>query len=190
MSRFIAFDVETPNRANNRISAIGITITDGQRIIDEYYSLVDPKTHFDRFNTILTGISSKSVQGAPDFVQLWEKIEPIMSSGILVAHNALFDLRVLHHCLKDHGISWKSKAEYICTVQAGRKLLPNISHKLNDMCRHYGIELDHHQAASDSRACAQILMRYIGQGADADSFIELYDLEKGAKVKKQKSVSK
>ena len=60
MSRYIAFDVETPNRANNRISAIGITITDGQRIIDEYYSLVDPKTHFDRFNTILTGISSKS----------------------------------------------------------------------------------------------------------------------------------
>ena len=173
---YIAFDVETPNRANNRMSAIGITVIRENKIADDFYSLVDPQTHFDYFNTRLTGISSETVKGAPDFAQLWEKIEPIMNSGMLVAHNAVFDLTVLRHCLNDYGIEWKKNAKYICTVQSGRKLLPGISHKLNDMCEYYGIQLDHHHAASDSRACAEILLRYINSGADISKFIRTYKL--------------
>ena len=95
MSRYIAFDVETPNYQNNRMSAIGITVIEDGIIVDEYYSLVDPETHFDYFNTQLTGISEKTVQGEPTFPELWQDIEPIMSSGLLVAHNTVFDLSVL-----------------------------------------------------------------------------------------------
>ena len=116
------------------------------------------------------------VQNAPNFAELWEKICPIMSSGILVAHNALFDMGVLKRCLHDYGISWKSSAKYLCTVQAGRRLLPGMSHKLNVLCEYYGIELDHHQAESDSRACAEILLRYLESGADAAPFIKTYAL--------------
>ena len=59
--RYIAFDVETPNAANDRMSAIGITVIDANSITDEFYTLVDPETHFDRFNIALTGISPRSV---------------------------------------------------------------------------------------------------------------------------------
>ncbi|MBO5164581.1 MAG: 3'-5' exonuclease [Ruminococcus sp.] len=176
MNSYIVFDVETPNRANDRMSAIGITVIEDGRIADSFFSLVDPETHFDYFNTQLTGISEKTVQGAPNFAVLWNKIEPIMSSGILVAHNAVFDMGVLKKCLHDYGITWKNSAKYICTVQAGRRLLPGMSHKLNVMCEHYGIALDHHQADSDSRACAEILLRYIKSGADVNSFIRTYRL--------------
>ena len=171
---FVVFDVETPNRANNRMSAIGISLVENGEITEEIYSLVDPQTHFDPFNTRLTGISSETVKGAPYFRALWEKIEPVMDSGILVAHNALFDLRVLKSCLAGYGISWKPSAPYLCTVQAGRRLLPKMSHKLNVMCQYYGIELDHHRADSDSHACAEILLRYIESGADISSFIRTY----------------
>lgn len=176
MYTYTVFDVETPNRFNNRISAIGITMIKEGEVADSFYSLVDPETSFDRFNTRLTGISSSTVAGAPNFAQLWEKIAPFMESGILVAHNAVFDLGVLKKCLSDYGIEWKSSVKYICTVRAGRKLLPDISHKLNDMCDYYGIALDHHRAESDSSACAQILLRYIQSGADVNSFIRTYKL--------------
>ena len=83
---------------------------------------------------------------------------------------------VLKKCLTEYGIEWKSSAKYICTVQVGRKLLPGMSHSLNVMCDHYGIELDHHKADSDSRACAEILLRYMESGADVDSFIRTYRL--------------
>jgi len=174
MTDCIVFDVETPNRFNNRMSAVGITIIRGGRIADELYTLVDPEARFDWFNTRLTGISAESVKGAPTFPELWERIEPVMSSGILVAHNAVFDLGVLRHCLRDYGITWKKTAKYLCTVQMGRKLLPGMEHKLNVLCDHYGISLDHHNAASDSRACAEILLRYREICEDTDRFIRTY----------------
>ena len=174
--RFIVFDVETPNRANDRISAIGITVVEEGVITDSFFSLVDPETHFDYFNTKLTGISSQTVEGAPNFPELWKHIEPLMDTGVLTAHNAVFDMGVLKKCLQYYGIKWKSSVRYLCTVQAGRRLLPEISHKLNVMCDHYGISLEHHQADSDSRACAEILLRYIDSGADVSSFIRTYRL--------------
>lgn len=177
MPRYVVFDVETPNRANDRMSAIGITVVENGSVIDEYYSLVDPETNFDQFNVRLTGISEHSVKGAPNFPALWEEIEPLMSGGVLVAHNAVFDLGVLKRCLHGYGIQWKRSAPYLCTVRMGRKLLPGMSHSLDVMCAHYGIELDHHHAASDSRACAEILLRYINGGADPDTFVGTYKFE-------------
>ena len=43
MPRYIAFDVETPNRFNSRMSAIGISVLENGRIVDSFYSLVDPE---------------------------------------------------------------------------------------------------------------------------------------------------
>ena len=84
---------------------------------------------------------------------------------------------VLKKCLTGYGIEWKKSVKYLCTVKVGRKCLPDMSHSLDVMCKHYGIALDHHQAASDSRACAEILLRYIDAGYDANSFIRTYKLE-------------
>ena len=177
MSRYVVFDVETPNRYNNRMSAIGICVVEGTQILKEYFSLVDPEQPFDWFNTRLTGISEESVVGAPTFPQLWKQIEPVMSSGILVAHNASFDMRVLRKCLCDYGIVWKPKVQGLCTVLMGRTIKPGISHRLNDMCDYYGICLNHHHADSDSRACAEILLRYMQAGAQPERFVRTYTME-------------
>ncbi len=177
MPRYIAFDVETPNRFNSRMSAIGISVLENGRIVDSFYSLVDPEQDFDWFNTQLTGIDSRSVIGAPTFPELWTVIEPILSSGVLVAHNASFDMSVLHKCLRDYGIVWKPRVQGLCTVLMGRRLLPRISHRLNDLCDYFGIALQHHQADSDSRACAEILLRYLESGAAPEQFIRNYSME-------------
>ena len=177
MDRFIAFDVETPNRYNNRMSAIGIAVVEDGRIVEEFFSLVDPEQPFDWFNTQLTGIDSEAVQGAPTFGELWPRIEPILSSGVLVAHNAPFDMGVLKKCLRGYGIEWRAQVEGLCTVLMGRRLLPGVSHRLNDLCAYYGIGLDHHRADSDSQACARILIRYLESGADPMRFVRYYSME-------------
>ena len=177
MNRYVAFDVETPNRLNNRMSAIGIAVIENGVITDETYSLVNPEHPFDLFNTMLTGISEESVVSSPIFPELWERIAPIMESGILVAHNASFDMGVLRKCLNDYGISWRPAVKGVCTVLMGRSLLPGISHKLNDMCDYYDISLNHHRADSDSRACAEILLRYMEGGADPAKYIRTYRMD-------------
>jgi len=114
------------------------------------------------------------VVNAPTFPEVWAEIEPLMSSGILVAHNAVFDLGVLKRCLTDYGIDWKESVPYCCIVQMGRRLLPGISHKLNIMCEYYGISLAHHKADSDSRAAAEILVRYMKDNTDIEKFVKKY----------------
>jgi len=175
--RYVAFDVETPNRKNDRISAIGITVIEDGEISEEIFSFVDPEEQFDWFNIQLTGISEETVAGAPSFPELWEIIGPIMDSGILVAHNAAFDMGVLRKCLCSYGIPWRRSVQGLCTVVMGRRIQPGISHRLNDMCRYYGICLDHHRADSDSRACAEILLRYMSEGADPEKFIRNYSMQ-------------
>ena len=69
--RYISFDVETPNYGNSRMSAIGITVIDHGTIVDDFYKLVNPETHFDSFNIQLTGITPQMVEDKPTFRELW-----------------------------------------------------------------------------------------------------------------------
>ena len=176
MERYVVFDVETPNNLNNRMSAIGISVIESERIVDTFFSYVNPEQPFEKFNVELTGIDEDAVSDAPTFAELWKRIQSIMESGTLVAHNAKFDLGVLKECLHDYGIDWKPEAQAICTVMIGRRILPDISHKLNNMCAYYGIDLDHHRADSDSHACAEILLRYIQDGVPVDQYIQSYPM--------------
>ena len=174
MPKITVFDVETPNRLNHRMSAIGVTVIEDGAITQSFYSLVDPETDFDAFNTVLTGIDEDAVRGAPTFPQLWPRLEPLFSGALLAAHNAPFDLGVLKRCLQHYEIDWQRRADYVCTVQMGRRLLPGMSHRLDALCALYGLELDHHHAGSDSRACAEILLRYLRGGAELGPFVRSY----------------
>ena len=175
--RYIAFDVETPNFRNDRISAIGVAVVENETITEQFSTLVNPETHFDRFNIELTGITPESVRDKPAFPQLWQELEPLFTSGLLVAHNAPFDLSVLARCLRDYGISWRETVPYVCTCQMSRRLLPQVpDHKLDTLSRCLGLDLTHHHAGSDSRACGAILLHCLQAAGTVRPFLRTYDL--------------
>lgn len=175
--RWIAFDVETPNAANARMSAIGVTVVEDGQIVKELATLVNPEVPFAPFNIALTGITPAMAADAPTFGELWPVLEPVFSSGVLVAHSAPFDMSVLSKCLRAYGIRWRAQARYVCTCQMGRRCCRGVeNHKLDTLCAHYGIPLDHHQAGSDSRACAELLLRYLQAGVKPEAFVRTYDL--------------
>ena len=175
--RYIAFDVETPNYLNDRISAIGITVIDSGVIVDDFYSLVNPEEQFDHFNVQLTGITPEMVANQPTFSELWTELESLMSTGILIAHNAPFDMRVLAQCLDAYGIDWQPFAKYACTCAMGRACYPELSnHKLNTLCAYLDLNLDHHNAVSDSRACGELLLNYMRRGLNIGRYVRRYDL--------------
>ena len=176
--RYTVFDVETPNHINHRMSAIGITLLEDSRIVNSFYSLVQPETDFDPFNIELTGITPQMVEHAPTFAQLWPVIRPLMEQGTLAAHNAPFDMAVLAKCLQAYDIFWQPTTQYVCTCQMAKRTLPTLlNHRLDTLCRYFGIELQHHQADSDAEACAQLLIRVSAQADPAD-FLRTYDLQR------------
>ena len=177
MNRYIAFDVETPNGKNDRISAIGVTVLENGSITERFSSLVNPETWFDIFNTALTGISPADTADAPTFPELWQLLRPFLDSGIPVAHDAPFDLSVLAKCLSAYRIPCPRVLPYVCTCRLARKAFPDFpNHKLDTVCRMLSIDLDHHKAGSDSYACAEILCALLRRGMPIEEHIREYDL--------------
>ena len=100
---------------------------------------MNPERRFDRFNIALTGITPEMVADKPTFPELWREIGPLMDSGLLIAHNAPFDMSVLAKCLRDYGIFFHRQVPYACTCQMSRRLLPQLpNHRLDTLCRLYG----------------------------------------------------
>lgn len=176
MSRFVCFDVETPNLRNDRMSAIGVSVVENAVITEEFYSLINPETSFDSFNIALTGITPEMAEKSPTFKDIWPTLGPLLRSGLLIAHNAQFDMSVLSKCLNAYGIPRRASADYACTCRMGKRIVPQMeNHKLDTMCRELNIHLDHHNAGSDARACAEILIYYINSGAKISDFVRKYD---------------
>lgn len=173
---YVVFDVETPNSRNDRMSAIGVVLVEDGVQTDSFYSLVDPETAFDAFNIRLTGITPRMVRGQPNFPALWERLRPLFERGVLCAHNAPFDLGVLGRCLRDYGVQWSSCCDYVCTCQMGRRLLPDApNHRLDTLADCLHLPLRHHNALSDTQACAGLL-QYYQTKADLSPFLRCFDL--------------
>lgn len=188
--KYIVFDVETPNAHNDRISSIGVAVVENQTIVNEYYTLVNPQTHFDPFNISLTGISPEDVVNKPTFAEVWTELAPIFSSGMLIAHNAPFDMSVLAKCLNAYQIEWQPYAYYACTCQMGRRYLPDATdHKLSTLCTLLHIPLEkHHCALNDAKACARVLIHYLQQGNDPTDFVHSFDLVHSCTQKKSTTI--
>jgi DNA polymerase-3 subunit epsilon len=169
---FLAFDVETPQRSNDRICQIGCVEQTPSAIgmnVSEYSYLVDPECGFDAVNISVHHIHPQDVVGAPVFHQVWQsKLSGAFSRHILVAHNAAFDMNVLEKTLRYYRVDHEAFT-YVDTYSIARKLYPQLSnHKLDTVSDYLGIDLvHHHDAADDARACYGILMESIRRfGAD------------------------
>lgn len=176
--RYIVFDTETPNRRNDRMSQIGLCVVEDGKISAARGFLVNPECEFDPFNVMLTGITPEMTRSEPNFAELWDGgLREALSGGVLAAHNAPFDMAVLAKCLAHYGIEWRRTAEYIDTVRLARRAFPGLpNHKLDTLAYCLGLELDHHDAASDALACAGVLLAAQERGAEPLDFVRRYDL--------------
>lgn len=169
------------------MSSIGISVVEDGEVIYDFYSLVNPEARFDAFNISFTGITPQMVEDSPNFAELWQVIEPIMSSGMLIAHNAPFDMSVLAKCLKRYNIVWKTVTEYACTCQMSKKSFPDLyNHRLDTLCSYLGISLDHHNAGSDAKACALILIKCLERGISVDAHKRGYDIPSARTIREEK----
>ena len=178
MPRYVVFDTETPNTFNNRMCQIGVTVVEDGEITGGFTRLIDPECDYSWFNIQIHGITPEATNASPCFAGLWRsELEEVFGGDVLVAHNAPFDMGVLARCLRDYEIDWRPRAEYIDTVRMARRAFPELpNHRLDTVAGYLGIELNHHDAASDAMACARILIESERRGAALDSFVRGYDL--------------
>ena len=156
---FTAIDFETANRYPTSACSIGIVIVREGEITEEFSHLIKPEpNYFNKKFIEIHGITPSMVENAPSFYDLWGKIGRYFDTEALVAHNTGFDMSVLKACLERADI-YTRLPEVFCTCRLSRKLIKGLpNYKLNTLCAHFGITLNHHEALSDARGAAKIMI--------------------------------
>jgi DNA polymerase-3 subunit epsilon len=162
-SSFLALDFETAGYRRDSACALGLVRVENQEIVKRAFHLIRPPSPEFVF-TWLHGISWEDVIYEPTFENLWPTIEPLFAGvDFLVAHNAPFDRSVLRACCEGGGIP-PPATPFECTVKWARSVWNIRPTKLPDVCGRLGIPLRHHEAASDSEACARIMIEVLKTG--------------------------
>ncbi|MDP2207234.1 MAG: 3'-5' exonuclease [Bacteroidota bacterium] len=157
---FLAIDFETADYQPDSACAVGLVRVENEKIVAREAYLIKPPRNTMVF-TYLHGITMADVMSKPKFRDVWKTAEPLMKDiDFFVAHNAGFDKGVLHACCASSGLPLPA-TEFECTMRLARKIWKIRPTKLPDVCRRFDISLNHHDAASDSDACAQIMIRVL-----------------------------
>ncbi|MCK5824013.1 MAG: 3'-5' exonuclease [Ichthyobacteriaceae bacterium] len=156
MKTFTAIDFETATGSRNSACSVGIiTVEDGQ-ITNEYHTLIQPPhNEYNWHNTQVHGITSHNTLKAPTFAQVYAEIKNLLQNRLVVAHNESFDRSVLTKTMALYGLNYSElnlNDKWECTYKIHGK-------KLNVCAEKFGIELKHHDALSDARACALLYLK-------------------------------
>ncbi|WP_071394295.1 exonuclease domain-containing protein [Bacillus tuaregi] len=157
---FITIDFEIANNHLNSACSMGLAFVKNNTIIDEKYYLIQPPTlEFDEEMTRVHGLTAEDVREAKKFNEIWEEIKAYFTDIPVVAHNAQFDMSVLHSCLKTYSLELP-EFPYICSIPISAKACGNekVGQSLKDRLDYFQIELtDHHNAIADAVACAKLV---------------------------------
>lgn len=155
---YAVLDIESTGGKYNEegIMEIAIHRFDGEKVVDQFISLINPEREIQPFVSNLTGINNKMLRSAPKFHEVAKRIVEITEGAVIVAHNAQFDYRILRTEFRRLGYNFQRKS--LCTVDLSKKLLPDAeSHSLGKLVRSLGIPVsDRHRANGDALATLKL----------------------------------
>lgn len=156
---YSVIDVETTGGSpkSSKITEIAIYRHDGNQVMDEFVTLVNPEMSIPEFVSNLTGISDAMVEHAPKFYEIAKKIIEFTEGTIFVAHNVGFDYGMIRSEFRRLGYDFR--LPHLCTVRGSRQIIPGKdSYSLGKLTRSLGIELvGRHRAGGDALATAKLL---------------------------------
>ena len=156
-------DIETTGGSARleKITEIAIYLHDGEKITDEFVSLINPERNIPYFITNLTGITNDMVENAPRFFEVAKKIVEATEGRIFVAHNARFDYSFIRQEFKSLGYNFSRPV--LDSVALCRKLFPgHQSYSLGNICSDMNININgRHRAAGDAFATARLFEKLL-----------------------------
>ncbi len=160
---YIVFDIETTGFSSirDRIIEIGAVKVVNGKIVDRFSTFVNPERPIPFEITNLTSITDEMVMGSPNIETVLPQFLEFVGDGVLVAHNAGFDMGFIEQNCREQGLS--DRFVYVDTVALARVLLPTLSkYKLNIVAKALNISLEnHHRAVDDAGATAEIFVKFV-----------------------------
>lgn len=152
MREYVCLDLETTGLApkKDRILEIGaVKVKDGVPV-EEYTTLIDPRTEIPYRITQLTGITQEMVEGKPCQQEAVEGFLNFCEDLPLLGHNLQFDYSFMKYCAVNLGFPFEKRGAD--TLKLARKFLPDLpSRSLQNLRLYYGIpQGEAHRALQDA----------------------------------------
>jgi len=156
-------DIETTGgyAAAHGITEISILISDGNKVVEKFETLINPRQSIPRYIQAMTGITDEMVAGAPLFEEVAKTIYNFLHDKIFVAHNVNFDYSFVKTHLTAAGYEFNTKR--LCTVRLSRKIFPGFhSYSLGKLCNSLDIQIeDRHRAGGDAAATVKVFHKLL-----------------------------
>lgn len=160
---YAIIDIETTggSSTSDKITEIAVYVFDGEKVVDEMVTLVNPQRPIPYHISQLTGINNQMVATAPKFYEVAKKLVEITKDCVFVAHNVSFDYHFIKNEFKALGYPYERKQ--LCTVRLSRRLIPgHQSYSLGKLCKDLGISISaRHRAAGDALATVELFKRLL-----------------------------
>lgn len=148
------------------ITEVAIYKFDGEEIVDQFGSLVNPERKIQPYVIKLTGINNDMLRYAPKFYEVAKRVIEITKDCTLVAHNVKFDYHLLQIEFERLGYPYKRKT--LCTVELSKNLIPGLhSYSLGKLVKSLGIPItNRHRAFGDALATVKLFKLLLGKDTD------------------------
>ncbi|HEV8087872.1 MAG TPA: DEDD exonuclease domain-containing protein [Actinomycetota bacterium] len=177
---FVVVDLETTGGSpvDDAITEIGAVRFEGAERVGSFQTLVDPERPIPPAITHLTGISDRSVAGAPSLATVLPTFLEFARGAVIVAHNAAFDVGFLNANLLR--LDYPTlPAPAVCTAKLARRLVwpevPNV--RLRTLAGYFRTRVQPtHRALQDAEATGEVLQGLldVGQHLGIHTLGELY----------------
>ncbi|MFP3854558.1 MAG: exonuclease domain-containing protein, partial [Anaerolineales bacterium] len=169
MKTICAFDLETSGLDPERdaIIEIGAVRFKGDRVEEEFQTLVNPGRPLNPFITELTGISDAMLTNAPRIHEVLAEVQAFVGNAPILGHNVSFDLAFM----QQHKLFQENLA--LDTYDLASVVLPAAGrYGLSSLASHLAVPVNtSHRALDDAHTTRQVLMRLMGQAAELPNWL-------------------
>ena len=181
-ARFAFLDLETTGLSpwfGDRICEVGIVITEGKRIKEQYQQLVNPEHPISPGAASTNGLTDADLQSAPVFEAIAPKVLGALSDTVVVCHNAQFDIQFLDSEFKRLGHDIQIP-NLIDTLNLARQFFDLPSYSLLSIAEAFHVPMaTAHRALDDALTARGIFFGMMDQMKEfnkpLDEFVGIYN---------------
>jgi len=156
-ARFAFLDLETTGLSpwfGDRICEVGIVISEGKRIKEQYQTLVNPERPLSVGAASTNGLTDEELASAPSFEEVGPKLLGLLSDTIVVCHNAQFDIQFLDKEFKQLGHEIQIP-NLIDTLMLARQFYELPSYRLSAIAEAFQVAISSKHRALDGALAAR-----------------------------------
>lgn len=167
--REIVWDTETTGfdpSAGDRLVEIGAVELENHLPTGRvYHQYVNPKRDMPKSAFEVHGLSIEFLSNKPIFESIGQDFLDFVGDGVLIAHNASFDMKFINAELKWAGMRQIPMSQSKDTLEIARRRFPGAQNSLDALCRRFGIDnssREKHGALLDSELLAEVYLELVG----------------------------